>query len=114
MPHCNEILIPVFSSSPNLAPDEILNQSMQESDSDCSTFSDSEPATPKAKPFIQSQLNDLIRNLAFSKEAADISASRLSEHGVVHSDARTFYCKKHMKYLVKYFSEEDGLVCVTM
>ena len=94
MPHCNKISILVFSSLPDLASDHILHQSMQESDSDCGTFSDSGPATPKAKPFIQSQLDDLIRNLALSK-AAEILASRLSEHGSFHLHARiTFYCKR--------------------
>ena len=35
----------------------------------------------KVKSFSQSQLNDLVRDLALSKEASEVLASRLSEHG---------------------------------
>ena len=71
---------------------------MEERDSDCSNFSDSMPATPKAKPFTKGELNDLVRDLALSKEAAEILDSRLSEHFVLDSEARITFYRKEMKY----------------
>ena len=42
----------------------------------------------KVKPFSQSQLNDLVRDLALSKEAFEVLASRLSEHGIPDSKTK--------------------------
>ena len=93
VPHCSEV--PVFSSLPDSAPDDTVLETMEERDNDCSNFIDSMPATPKAKPFNKGELNDLVRDLALSKEAAEILASRLSEHFVLDSEARiTFYRKR--------------------
>ena len=78
VPHSSEVPVPVFSSLPNSPPDDTVLETMEERDSDCSNFSDSMPATPKAKPFIKGELNDLVRDLALSKEAAEILASRLT------------------------------------
>ena len=94
VPHCSEVPVPVpvFSSLPD------------------SVFSDSMPATPKAKPFTKGELNDLVRDLALSKEAAEILASRLSEHFVLDSEARITFYRKRDEILIHYFSEEENFV----
>ena len=78
--NCNKIPIPIFSLLLELASDDILHQPMPESESDGSTLKDSRRATPKTKPFTQSQFNNLVRYLALSKEVARILVSRPSEH----------------------------------
>ena len=50
---------------------------------------ESQKATPQQ--FIQSELNDLVRDLHLSKQAAGILASRLIEKHVLHSSARVSY-----------------------
>ena len=69
----------------------------EEVNSDDSNYSDSTSDTTaewqsKVKPFSQSQLHDLVRDLALSKEASKVLASRLSEHGILDSKTKmTFY-----------------------
>ena len=72
MPHCEEVPIPVFSSLPKLVSNDDLFAETEEVNSDDSKYSDSMSDTTgewqdKVKPFSQSQLNDLVRDLAFQK-----------------------------------------------
>ena len=110
VPNCSEVLVPVFSSLPDSSPDDTVLETMEERDNDCSNFSDSMPDTPKAKPFTKGELNDLVRDLALSKEAAEILASRLSEHFVLDSEARITFFRKRDEILIHYFSEEENFV----
>ena len=89
---------------------------MLESDNDGSTFSDSEPATPKAKPFTQGQLNDLITDLSIPKKAAELLASRISEHGALHSNARITFDRKRdeVRYSFCVLVKKMTLSFVTM
>ena len=110
MPHCEEVPIPVFSSLPKLVSNDDLFAETEEVNSDDSNYSDSMSDTTaewqsKVKPFSQSQLNDLVRNLALQKEASEVLASRLSEHGTLGSKTKiTFY--RHRDYSTK----EDNFV----
>ena len=46
----------------------------------------------KPKPFSQSQLNGLVRDLGLSKKLSEILASCLGEHGILDSGTKiTFY-----------------------
>ena len=72
MPHCEEVPIPVFSSLPKLVSNDDLFAETEKVNSDDSKYSDSMSDTTgewqdKVKPFSQSQLNDLVRDLAFQK-----------------------------------------------
>ena len=66
--------------------------------------------TPKAKPFTKGELNDLVRDLALSKYAVEILASRLSVHFVLDSEARITFYRKRDEILIHYFSEEENFV----
>ena len=67
MPHCSQVPVPTFSSLPDLALGDSLFEATDETDSDCSTYSDSLSAaaanlqTTEVKPFVQSQLKDIVR-----------------------------------------------------
>ena len=79
-----EVPIPVFSSLPKLVLNDDLFAETEEVNSNDSNYSNSLSDTTaewqsKVKPFSQSQLNDLARGLALSKEASEVLASRLSE-----------------------------------
>ena len=97
VPHCEEVPIPVCSSLPKLVSNDDLFAETEEINSDDSNYSDSMSDTAaewqsKVKPFSQSQLNDLVGDLALSKEASEVLASRLSEHGILDSKTKiTFY-----------------------
>ena len=83
---------------PKLVSNDDLFEEAEEVNSDDSNYSDSMSDTTaewqsKVKPFRQSQLNDLVRDLALSIEASEVLASRLSEHGILDSKIKiTFYC----------------------
>ena len=63
--------------------------------------------TSKVQLFTQGQLNDMVRDLALSKEAAEILASSLSEHRVLDAEAKILFYRNRDEKLICYFSEED-------
>ena len=74
---CEEVPIPVFSSFPKLVSNDDLFAETEEVNSNDSNYSDSMSDTTaegqsEVKPFSQSQLNDLVRDLALSKEASEV------------------------------------------
>ena len=105
MPHCEEVPIPVFSSLPKLVSNDDLFAETEEVNSNDRYYSDSMSDTTaewqsKVKPFSQSQLNDLVRDLALSKEASEVLASCLSEHGILDSKTKiTFYCHRDFCFI---------------
>ena len=112
IPHCSDIQVPVFTSLPDLVPDTAFTEAIDESSD--STYSrnscNDSLQISKAEPFTQGQLNDLVRDLGLSKEASEILASRLSEHHVLHSEARITYYRRRDEELIRYFSEEGDFV----
>lgn len=94
--HCSDAPVPAFTSLPDLDPDddkasiaEIIDEASDSSDNS-SSIQDFQ--TAKVQLFTQGQLNDLVKDPALSKEAAKILAYCLSEHHVLHSEAKiTFY-----------------------
>ena len=115
MPHCKEVPIPVFSSLPMLVLNDDLFAETEEVNSNDRYYSNSMSDTTaewqsKVKRFSQNQLNDLVRDLALSKEASEVSASRLSEHGILDSKTKiTFYCHRD-EAPSDYFTKEDNFV----
>ena len=115
VPHCEEVPISVFSSLLKLVSNDDLFAETEEVNSDDSNYSDSMSDTTaewpsKVKPFSQGQLNDLVRDLALSKEASEVLASHLSEHGILDSKNKiTFYCHSN-EALSDYFTKEDNFV----
>ena len=73
---------------------------------------DSSTESKKAVPqqFNQSELNDLVRDLDLSKQAAEILASRLNEKHVLHSSAKVSFYRKRDELFLPYFKEEKQLV----
>ena len=70
----------------------MLLEAMDDTDSSNSNISSSSrmaaaasSLSAKPKPFIQGQLNDLVRDLGLSKKSSEILASRLGEHGILDS-----------------------------
>ena len=64
----------------------------------------------KVKPFSQSQLNDLVRDLALSKEASEVLASRFGEHGIRDSKTKTTFYRHRNEALRDYFTKEDNFM----
>ena len=115
MPHCEEVPIPVFCSLPKLVSNDDLFAETKEVNSDDSKYSDSMSDTTaewqsKVKPFSQSQLNDLVRDLALSKKSSGVLASRLSEHGIFDSKTKITFYRHRDEALSDYFTKEDNFV----
>ena len=113
VPHCEEVPIPVFSSLPKLVSNDDLFAETEEVNSDGSNYSDSMSDITaewqsKVKPFSQSQLNDLVRDLALSKEASEVLASRFSEHGIFDSKTKITFYRHRDEALGDYFTKEDN------
>ena len=73
---------------------------------------DSSTESKKAVPqqFNQSELNDLVRDLDLSKQAAEILASRLNKKHVLHGFAKVSFYRKRDELFLPYFKEEKQLV----
>ena len=66
------------------------------------TDSESEDSSTENKkaapqPHNKLELNDLVRDLNLSKQAAEILASRLNEKHGLHSSTKVSFCKKEMR-----------------
>ena len=114
MLHCEEVPIPVFSSLPKLVSNDDLFAETEEVNSDDSNYSHSMSDTTaewqsKVKPFSQSQLNDLVRDLALSKEASEVLASRLSEHDIFDSKTKITFYRHRDEALCDYFLKKITL-----
>ena len=73
---------------------------------------DSSTEVKKATPqqFNQSELNDLVRDLDLSKQAAELLASRLNEKHVLHSSAKVSFFRRRDESFLSFFKEEKQLV----
>ena len=70
---------------------------------------ESKKAVPQQ--FNQSELNDLVRDLDLSKQAAEILASRLNEKHVLHSSAKVSFYRKRDELFLPYFKEKQLVYC---
>ena len=109
MAHCEEVPIPVFSSLPQLDSSDELFTETEEIDSDDISDITAEWQS-QVKRFTQGQHNDLVRDLALSKEASEVLASRLREHVILDFKTKiAFYCHRD-EVLSDYFVKEDVVV----
>ena len=101
--HCNEISVPVFKDLPEqeLPGSEEDQASVLSTDSCEDTVSDvGFPPSSLPQLFSQGELNDLIRDLNFSKEFSELPASRLKEKNLFQPGTLiTFYRKCHVEFL---------------
>ena len=62
------------------------------------------------KQFNELELNDLVRDLDLSKQAAEILASRLNEKHVLNSSEKVSFYRKRDELFLPYFKKEKQLV----
>ena len=78
--HCDEIPVPEFTHLPDLEINESMMDCPESETTSCdSSASEYEGASYTQKQFNQMELNDLVRDLALSKEQSEVLASRLNE-----------------------------------
>ena len=118
VPHCTEVPVPVFTLLPDFIADETLLEAMEDSNSSCSNYSSTSMAaeafslSTNPKPFVQGQLNDLVRDLNLSKESSGLSASQLGEHGSLDLGTKiTFYRNRDDLMLCFFTMEDDFVIC---
>ena len=85
-------------------------------DTDCSDSSISSSSSmsaaasslsAKPKPLSKGQLNDLVRDLALSKELSEILAFRLDKHGILNSGTKITFYRDRDNLLIRFFTMED-------
>ena len=113
--HSNEFPPPVFigflPSKDEETGSEKERMDMEHKKTDTES-EDSSSESKKAAPqkFNQSELNDLVRDLNLSKQAAEILASRLKEKHVLHSSAKVSFYRKRDELFLPYFKEDKQLL----
>lgn len=119
IPHSEQLPIPVFNGFLlNENEDSDQGQEMCVRDMQLpemvstyldSSSSDSEiSSTPQQ--FSQAELNNLVRDLALSKKAAEVLASRLQEKNLLDSCAKVSFFRKRDEEFVDFFSEDKQFV----
>jgi activator of 2-hydroxyglutaryl-CoA dehydratase len=63
--------------------------------------------------FTQSKLNDLIKELQFTKEKSELLSSRLREKNILASWVKFSWYRNREKEFQKYYAQEDQLVFCT-
>ena len=102
--HCDEIPVPIFGELPDISDEDASSVEGHEEEEEV-VLEDDAP-----HPFSQKELNDLVRDLSFSKDSAELLASRLKEKNLLSDRARiSFFRNRHQEYL-RFFSEEKDLV----
>lgn len=107
VPHSSEIPIP----QPPSSLDEYLSESEDEDtlppqDESSSDFSFDEGP----ELFSQSELNDLVRDLGLSKDAAELLGSRLKNKNLLSSGTSFSWYRHREKEFTQFFSKEGHLV----
>ena len=117
IPHCTEVPVPVFTFLPDLTADEMLLETMDDTDSSDSSISNSSSMvaaasllSAKPKPFSQGQLNDLVHDLSLSKESSQSFASCLGEHGILGSGTKITLYRNRNDLLICFFTMKDDFV----
>ena len=114
--HSDEFSPPVFNSFVSSEDEETESEEehmgMEYKRTDTES-EDSSTESKKAVPqqFNQLELNDLVRDLDLSKQAAEILASRLNGKHVLHSSTTVSFYRKRDELFLPYFKEEKQLVC---
>lgn len=106
VPHGPDIPIPLQPES----LDDVLALSETESDNKSSDDNFEVQDSSEPQLFSQSELNDLIRDLALPKESAELLGSRLSEKNLLSPGTSFSWFRNREKAFVPYFSQGDQLV----
>ena len=108
IPHSADLPPPLFTSFPELV-DEPVNSTSEESSLEDDFY---ESLADKKSPILITQafLNDLVRDLSFPKESAEILGSRLQHNNLLVPNTTYSWYKKREKYLGQYFFIEKTFV----
>jgi hypothetical protein len=105
VPHSGDLPIPVPPSEPIECSEEECGMDAVDED-----FVPDDNDADSPLQFNQGELNDLVRDLALSKEKAELLASRLKEKGMLEEDVRITHFRKRNLSLIPFFSV-DGPLC---
>lgn len=106
IPHSEDVPIPKLIDSSELSSEFEYNTANDLSDCD-SVFEDTETIPQR---FNQCELNNLIRDLALSKEASEVLASRLNDKKLLERGTKITYYRTRDKAFLTFFTKEDNLV----
>ena len=111
VPHSESLPVPIFSGYAS-SEDENDVPDMDVHGMDSESADSSSDAEQSLAPhcFNQEDLNDLIRDLALSKKAAKLLASRLSERHKLNRSIRVSYYQTRESKFVKYLSKDKQFV----
>ena len=113
--HSDEFPLPLFNGFLSSESEETGSEEERMDIEYKQTDAESENSSTESKKavrhqFNQSELNDLVRYLDLSKQAAAILAFRLNEKHVLRSSAKVSFYRKRDELFLLYFKEEKQLV----
>ena len=108
VPHGPDVPVP---SPPDNFEDIHLSSDLDSSDHDADFSYDGESQEPLV--FTQHELNDLVRDLGLSKEAAELLGSRLKAKNLLAPGVVSSWYRHREKDFAPYFAQENDLVYCT-
>ena len=64
----------------------------------------------KPKPFIQGQLNHIVRDLSLSNKSSEILASRLGKLGILDLETKITFCPDRDDLLIRFFTMDNDFI----
>lgn len=117
VPHSDRFPPPVFSGftfsedeETESEREEFMEMEYKRTDTESESEHSSCETRVAVQQFNQSELNDFVRDLDLSKQAAELLASRLKEKQVLDQSVKVSFFRKREELFLPYFSEENKLV----
>jgi hypothetical protein len=111
VPHCEELPIPElpqdWMETDDENGDEVAVLTDMEHDDCDKEYRPSKSAEPHL--LSQKELNDLVRDLALTKEQSELLGSRLQQWNLLEQNCKITLFRKRDKDLLEFFSMEEGL-----
>ena len=116
IPHSDKVPVPIFTKLPDIDEDQHRSStSSTNSDDDDEEQDIAHEAWNAVRVFLysQSELNDLIQDLNFSKQSAEVLASRLQEKHLLKAGISVSFYRDREEKLRKSFQSDCQLVYCT-
>ena len=117
IPHSDKVPVTIFTKLPDIDEDQ-LRSSTSSTNSDDDDDKEQDIAheawnAGRVSLYSQSELNDLIRDLNFPKQSAEVLASRLQEKHLLKAGTSVSFYRNREEKLRKYFQSDGQLVYCT-
>ena len=116
IPHSDKVPVPIFTKLPDIDEDQLRSSTPSTNSNDDDEEQDIAHEAWNAGRvsfYSQSELNDLIRDLNFPKQSAEVLASRLQKKHLLKAGTSVSFYRNREEKLRKYFQSDGQLVYYT-